>query len=197
MQGTCEEYVGKMRKKTGFKWLKTGLSTIWGFSCKNESELSNLPRHYNVLKVCRKIELEHHKGPCRCSCQESQTDCTTDQIWSNTNCQCQCPPSQGPAKYQCARDPLRHWDDLFCSCRCRNSVDCPPGQNMDQETCQCQQEKKVSQCSVSPLYSVTTTSQTARIATYVGLLAIAMVTVTILATLYLMATKKRPYRDFR
>ena len=50
---------------------------------------------------------------------------------------------------------------------------------------------------MSPLYSVTNTSHTARIATYIGLLAIAMVTLTILVTLYLMATKKRPYRDLR
>ena len=50
---------------------------------------------------------------------------------------------------------------------------------------------------MSPLYSVTNTSTTARVATYIGLLAIAMVTLTILITLYLMATKKRPYRDLR
>ena len=55
----------------------------------------------------------------------------------------------------------------------------------------------MAQCSVSPLYSVTNTSTTARVATYIGLLAIAMVTLTILITLYLMATKKRPYRDLR
>ena len=67
---------------------------------------------------------------------------------------------------------------------------------MDPETCQCGEEE-VAQCSVSPLYSLTNTSTTARVATYIGLLAIAMVTLTILITLYLMATKKRPYRDLR
>ena len=146
--------------------------------------------------MCRQIELEQHKGPCRCSCQETEASCLPHQVWSQTNCQCQCPPSDGPAKYQCARDNSRQWDDVLCSCQCRDSARCPPGQEVEPDTCQCREGQEVSQCSVSPLYSVTT-SHTARLATYIGLLAIAMVTVTILATLYLMATKKRPYRDLR
>ena len=145
--------------------------------------------------MCRQIELEQHKGPCRCSCQQSAGDCLTGQVWSEANCQCQCPPSDGTAKYQCALDPLRQWDDRLCSCVCRRPAPCPPGRTLDPESCGCGEE--VAQCSVSPLYSLTTTSHTARIATYIGLLAIAMVTLTILITLYLMATKKRPYRDLR
>ena len=116
-------------------------------------------------------------------------------MWSEGNCQCQCAPSEGRAKYQCALDNLREWDDALCSCVCRNPGRCPPGRSLELESCQCGEE--VAQCSVSPLYSLTTTSHTARVATYIGLLAIAMVTLTILITLYLMATKKRPYRDLR
>ena len=117
-------------------------------------------------------------------------------MWSEANCQCQCSPSEGAAKYRCALDSLRQWDEALCSCVCRTHGRCPPGRSLDLETCQCGEE--VAQCSVSPLYSLTTTSShTARIATYIGLLAIAMVTLTILITLYLMATKKRPYRDLR
>ena len=94
----------------------------------------------------------------------------------------------------------------------------------------------MSPCAVSPLYSGVTSSSSAahpaKVATYVGLVAIALgtvcelwqgfslrlfnhnflvplcctltlftdcppVTTTILVTLYLMATKKRPYRDLR
>ena len=117
-------------------------------------------------------------------------------MWSEANCDCQCPPSDGSAKYRCALDSLRRWDDARCSCVCRSPGRCPPGRSPDPETCQCGEEE-VAQCSVSPLYSVTNTSTTARVATYIGLLAIAMVTLTILITLYLMASKKRPYRDLR
>ena len=116
-------------------------------------------------------------------------------MWSEANCQCQCSPSEGRAKYRCALDSLRQWDEALCSCVCRSQPSCPPGRTRDLETCLC--GEAVAQCSVSPLYSLTTTSHTARVATYIGLLAIAMVTLTILITLYLMATKKRPYRDLR
>ena len=76
-------------------------------------------------------------------------------------------------------------------------VQCPPGSELEVGECECRGDT-VSQCSVSPLYSVTSVStHPAKLATYLGLLAIAVVTVTILVTLYLMATKKRPYRDIR
>ena len=75
---------------------------------------------------------------------------------------------------------------------------CPHATELDPDTCTC--GEGVSQCAVSPLYSVTGTvtgSHPAKVATYMGLVAIALVTLTILVTLYLMATKKRPYRDLR
>ena len=72
---------------------------------------------------------------------------------------------------------------------------CPPGTELDPSACQC--VDGVSQCAVSPLYSVSSGSHPAKIATYVGLVAIALVTLTILVTLYLMATRKRPYSDLR
>ena len=74
---------------------------------------------------------------------------------------------------------------------------CPIGSELDPGNCECRDG--VPQCAVSPLYSITSVnaSHPAKVATYVGLLAIGVVTITILVTLYLMATKKRPYRDLR
>ena len=101
------------------------------------------------------------------------------------------------SKQTCAKDALRHWDDSLCSCVCRDQ--CGPGQQLVPEQCQCVSDPGVSQCAVSPLYSVTASTAThpAKLATYVGLVSIAVVTLTILVTLYMMATKKRPYRDIR
>ena len=118
-------------------------------------------------------------------------------MWYEDTCTCGCSRADSVTKQTCARDVLRHWDDFLCSCVCRDQ--CPRGQTMVPDQCRCVSDPGVSQCAVSPLYSVTATSLThpAKLATYVGLVAIALVTLTILITLYMMATKKRPYRDLR
>lgn len=150
----------------------------------------------NGSQVCRQIQLEHHKGPCKCSCQQSEADCLPHQVWYEDTCQCGCARTDSAAKHYCALDANRQWSDESCSCVCK--MTCPHATELDPDTCTC--GEGVSQCAVSPLYSVTGTvtgSHPAKVATYVGLVAIALVTLTILVTLYLMATKKRPYRDLR
>ena len=135
------------------------------------------------------------------------------KVWYEDTCQCGCARTDSAAKHYCALDANRQWSDETCSCVCkvRRHVDletgvkhivlqmtCPHATELDPDTCTC--GEGVSQCAVSPLYSVTGTvtgSHPAKVATYVGLVAIALVTLTILVTLYLMATKKRPYTDLR
>ena len=31
-------------------------------------------------QICRSVEMEHHKGPCRCSCHLSYGDCAPAQV---------------------------------------------------------------------------------------------------------------------
>lgn len=149
----------------------------------------------NGSQVCRQIQLEHHKGPCKCSCQQSVENCSSHQVWYEDTCQCGCARTDSLAKHSCALDTNRHWDDETCMCVCKTQ--CPIGSELDPSNCECRDG--VPQCAVSPLYSITSVnaSHPAKVATYVGLLAIGVVTITILVTLYLMATKKRPYRDLR
>ena len=71
---------------------------------------------------------------------------------------------------------------------------CGGGLELEQRSCSCQ-EAEVSSCTVSPLQF--SSSHPARVATYVGILAVGLVAITILIAMYFMASRKRPYTDLR
>lgn len=145
----------------------------------------------NGTQVCRTVSLEHHKGPCRCSCHLSSADCSSSQVFSPSQCRCSCPHSANTAKFSCTLDTARVWDDRQCSCVC--PTPCPPGHEQDPHSCSC--SPILTSCSLS---STTLTGvHPARVATCIGVAAIAIVTVTIITSLYCMMSRKRPYIDLR
>ena len=49
-------------------------------------------------QVCRQVELEHHRSPCRCACLLSAADCGPGQVFDPIKCRCHCDPSHNAAK---------------------------------------------------------------------------------------------------
>jgi len=145
----------------------------------------------NGTQTCRTIELEHHRSPCRCSCLMSSTDCSPRQMFDPSKCQCYCDKSNNAVKYNCALDPRRVWDESQCACTCRNT--CVSGQEMEPSSCTCL-PMSVATCSISPVSL--STSHPAKIATYIGLIALTVLGLTIAVTLYYIVIR-RPvqYRD--
>jgi len=145
----------------------------------------------NGTQVCRHVQLEHHKGPCKCSCQLSSSDCSPSQVFSESGCSCHCHKSSNSAKYDCALDIKKIWDDRQCACVCKTK--CLVGLELDLHLCICMD--MMSSCSISPLHFEG--AHPAKIATYVGISAIGIVAVTILVSTYFMVSRKRPYSDLR
>jgi len=145
----------------------------------------------NGTQVCRHVELEHHKGPCKCSCQLSNADCSPRQVFSESQCSCHCDKASNADKYSCALDLKKYWDDRQCACLCKTK--CPIGLELDFDLCIC--KDMMSSCSISPLHFEG--AHPAKIATYVGISAIGIVAVTILVSMYFMVSRKRPYSDLR
>jgi len=86
---------------------------------------------------------------------------------------------------------VKTWDDRLCSCACPHP--CPPGHQQDEHSCSC--SPILTSCSISsPLPAGV---HPARVATCIGIAAIAIVTVTIITSLYCMVSRKRPYIDLR
>ena len=73
----------------------------------------------------------------------------------------------------------RFWDESQCACTCRNT--CAAGQEMEPSTCTCL-PMSVATCSISPVSL--STSHPAKIATYIGLIALTVLGLTIAVTLY-------------
>ena len=73
----------------------------------------------------------------------------------------------------------RVWDEEECECVCRNT--CLPGQEMELNSCTCL-PVPVTTCSISPVSL--STSHPAKIATYIGLIALTVLGLTIAVTLY-------------
>jgi len=144
----------------------------------------------NGTQVCRHIELEHHRSPCRCNCLLAPGDCGQNQVFSTSSCSCSCDRSANAAKYSCALDPRRLWDNRKCACICR--VVCLPGQELDSQSCSCHTVVQPS-CSVGA--ATLASSHPAKVATYIGLGALTMVGLTIAVTLYYIVVKKSPYTD--
>ena len=57
------------------------------------------------FQSCRKIDLEHHRSPCRCACLLTASDCSPRQMFDPSKCECHCDKSNNAAKYSCALDP--------------------------------------------------------------------------------------------
>ena len=109
-------------------------------------ERHSLTIYINSTAYCTTIELEHHRGPCRCQCQLNNSSCHARQQFLPSSCSCQCLPSLADDKSECTARGNK-WDPDSCRCQC--SKVCAKETFLDKDTCKC---KKVS----PPCYSDTT-----------------------------------------
>ena len=113
-----------------------------GSSClpkKTKVEVHPITVYVNSTPYCTSIELEHHRGPCRCECSLGPASCSARQHFLPSSCSCQCLPSLTRDKLDCLNSSAHSWDSQSCQCSCRNSHtnSCPPGQFFSHDTCQC------------------------------------------------------------
>ena len=113
-------------------------------------------------------------------------DCTPEQVFDPAKCLCGCAKSYNSAKYLCALNAKRIWDDHKCSCVCRTS--CLPHLHLDSSTCFCLPASSPSSCSITP-FSLSE-DHPARLATYLGLGALSVFGLTIAATLYYILLRR-------
>ena len=125
-----------------------------GSSClpkKTKVEVHPITVYVNSTPYCTSIELEHHRGPCRCECPLGPASCTSRQHFLPSSCSCQCLPRLTRDKLDCLNSSSHTWDSQTCQCSCKNSNSkiCPPGQFFSQDTCQCRGNNYNVQCDFS------------------------------------------------
>ena len=103
-------------------------------------ERHSLTVYINSTAYCTTIELEHHRGPCRCQCLLNNSSCHTQQHFLPSSCSCQCLPSLAGKRSDCLASG-NTWDQDSCRCQC--TTVCAKGTFLERDTCEC---KKVSQC---------------------------------------------------
>ena len=95
--------------------------------------------YVNSTPYCTNIELEHHRGPCKCECSLTPSACTERQRFLSNSCSCACLPSLASEKRHCHNSSIHMWDSDTCQCICRQNNICLTGQYFNTETCQCEQ----------------------------------------------------------
>ena len=122
-----------------------------GSSCspkKTKLESHSVVVYVNSTPYCTSIELEHHRGPCKCECSLGPGSCSVRQQFSPDSCSCHCLPHLTRDKLACLNSTSHTWDSSSCQCQCRNTNYCPPGQFFSTDTCSCQESYNV-QCDFS------------------------------------------------
>jgi len=122
----------------------TGLClTSIGSSCsprKSKLESHNIVVYVNSTPYCSTIELEHHRGPCRCECDKTDSACSalsSRHVYSEESCSCICNPNLLPQKMSCLNSTGRVWNQETCSCSCLNQRSCVKGSKWDGDSCTC------------------------------------------------------------
>ena len=86
-------------------------------------------------KMSYLLQIEEHRGPCRCKC--SLSGCHHyRKVFDEEACLCRCKPELAEEKRECAVDFERRWHEDTCTCKCRPRI-CVSGQYQDPATCQC------------------------------------------------------------
>ena len=118
-------------------WLNLTVDSIWFFSglCLERPGCECVPKKTrqvkinivmgvnssSTLQVCSSIDIEEHRGPCKCKCLIKQ--CHYNQVFNRDLCQCNCKDSFGVLKRDCLTNgggrATNFWDDDTCSCKCR------------------------------------------------------------------------------
>lgn len=113
-----------------------------GSSCspkKTKLESHSVVVYVNSTPYCTSIELEHHRGPCKCECSLNQASCNNRQIFLSDTCKCQCLPGLTREKLECVNSTRHIWDSDTCQCTCKYKHTCKYGQYFDTATCSCHQ----------------------------------------------------------
>lgn len=104
-------------------------------------EQHNIVVYVNATPYCTTIELEHHRGPCRCECLVSSCP-SPRQTFHPESCSCSCLPSLSQEKQTCSNSSLHRWQPDSCSCQCRSPpLHCVPGLTWSTQACRCQQQE--------------------------------------------------------
>jgi len=101
-------------------------------------ETHSIVVYVNSTPFCTSIELEHHRGPCRCECSLNPSSCNERQHFLSDSCSCQCLPSLASEKMMCNNSTLHRWDSDTCQCTCKHNNLCQTGYHFNTNTCQCQ-----------------------------------------------------------
>ena len=112
-----------------------------GSSCvpkKTWVETHSLVVYVNNTSFCTNIQLEHHRGPCRCECSLNTSSCHARQQFLPGSCSCQCLPSLAREKSVCSKSSVHVWDSDSCQCRCQHSNTCNQGEHLNTDNCKCQ-----------------------------------------------------------
>ena len=112
-----------------------------GSSClpkKTKVEIHPITVYVNSTPYCTSIELEHHRGPCRCECSLGPASCSARQHFLPDSCSCQCLPHLTRDKLDCLNSTAHIWDSDNCQCSCRQISVCSPGMVFNPATCSCQ-----------------------------------------------------------
>ena len=78
----------------------------------------------STLQVCDSIDIEEHRGPCRCKCLTKS--CHYNKIFDRDSCLCMCKDSFAVLKRDCLTNgggrATNYWDEDTCSCKCRQRI---------------------------------------------------------------------------
>lgn len=159
----------------------------------------------STAQVCSSIDLEEHRGPCRCKCLLKS--CHYNKVFDKEACQCRCKDTFAVLKRDCLSATGREtnfWDDETCVCKCIPRM-CVEGHYQDRTTCECRPVEStcsaigVSNRGAAGVVDVNdvepSTSQQdsliSRLPKYVGLGCVILVALTMILSLYYMFVKRK------
>lgn len=145
----------------------------------------------SVDQMCLDLDIEEHRGPCRCKCLTKS--CHYNKDFDRENCECRCKADFAALKRECATTgrSTRYWDEDICACRCQSRV-CVEGHYQDSRTCDCKPvESTCSAVGVRNEISRHASDGSAQLSKYIGLTCVALAASFMLIVIYFMVTRRR------
>lgn len=82
-------------------------------------------------QMIKMVKVEEHRA-CQCECKVRAEHCAPYQVYSEDECQCQCPKN---VDRSCP--PRKVWNEKECRCECRDAHTCTTGRYFDVNSCRC------------------------------------------------------------